>query len=306
MQVLPGAALPDATIGVELIEHDVRSKHEADLASFLGATLCEDVVALTADFVVLADGATDKHGQRYLHTLPDGATEEISGGLLVARSVAAAVDDLDAELDAHAAFAEITGRVAHDLEACLASGQDLPPRGLRPAASVCIYSVARRELWRVGDTPFRIDDETNVGEKLVDDLASHVRALVTEAELAGGRSLDELAIHDPGRAAIMPILTCQGLLANTEGFYGYGVVDGTEIPERFIEVFDVPAGAEVVMASDGHIDLSGDLAHAEAVLAAALTTDPLCIGILRGTKGLAPGAASFDDRAWLRFRTQPA
>jgi hypothetical protein len=58
---------------------------------------------------------------------------------------------------------------------------------------------------------------------------------------------------------------------------------------------------EVVLASDGYPDITSDLAHAEARLGLLLDSDPLCMAELLGTKALAVGAASFDDRTWIRL-----
>jgi len=40
----------------------------------------------------------------------------------------------------------------------------------------------------------------------------------------------------------------------------------------------------------------------EELLARLLAEDPLCIGPLKGTKGVALGNVSFDDRAYLRSK----
>ena len=61
------------------------------------------------------------------------------------------------------------------------------------------------------------------------------------------------------------------------------------------------SGAEVVLCSDGYPVIEGTLAKSEMTLAALLEQDILCINELRGTKCVAYGNYSFDDRTYVRF-----
>ena len=68
-------------------------------------------------------------------------------------------------------------------------------------------------------------------------------------------------------------------------------------------LFQVPKGvSQVVITSDGYPRILPSLQQSEDLLARLLAEDPLCIGPLRSTKGVKPGNASFDDRAYLRIR----
>jgi hypothetical protein len=166
----------------------------------------------------------------------------------------------------------------------------------RPTASVVVFDAALRAVWRVGDCPFRIDGALHSEPKRIDEVTSTFRAAFLAA------SPEPQGTTDVGREAILPLLRIQGALANKPGEFGYGVIDGREVPREFIEVFHIPGDAsEIVLASDGYPTLPATLADAEADLAALLLTDPLCTGPLRGTKGLIPGQSSFDDRAWVRL-----
>lgn len=89
---------------------------------------------------------------------------------------------------------------------------------------------------------------------MVDRVASEFRAAVA-ATYEGHPELEELA-----RAAILPLLRRQLHLANQPGEFGYGLLNGERVPDTYIEVFEVPAKTrEVVLASDGHPDITGAL-----------------------------------------------
>jgi glycerophosphoryl diester phosphodiesterase len=175
-----------------------------------------------------------------------------------------------------------------------------------PTASVVIYSVARREVWQIGDCPFLLDDVEHRGAKAVDALLSAWRARTVRRLLAKGMTQEALLQNDPGRAAILPYLQRQQRLQNVEPALqrrAYGVVDGQPIPEAFLRVYPLSPGRhELVLASDGYPRLFPTLAETEAHLMELLRQDPLCIGPLIGTKGLRPGQDSFDDRTYLKLQ----
>lgn len=136
-------------------------------------------------------------------------------------------------------------------------------------------------------------------------MLAEARAAYLHCLLAEGHQAADLAREDPGRALVLPVLQRQSLLANRfeAGPLGFGVLDGRRVPDRFIEVFPLGEDAlEVTMASDGYLSAAERLAQAEQELAASLCVDPLRIGAHPSTKGLAPGATSFDDRTYLRLR----
>jgi hypothetical protein len=178
------------------------------------------------------------------------------------------------------------------------------PLGQRPTASVVLYSAARREVWQVGDCPFLLDGVEYRGAKAVDRLLANLRARTTRRLLAEGRSTDELLATDPGRQAILPYLRAQVRLQNAAPTQrrAFGVVDGSEIPDAHLRVYPLTEGPHsLILASDGYPQLLDTLEATEAHLHELLAADPLCIGPLLGTKGVRPGAASYDDRTYLRL-----
>ncbi|MBK5926320.1 hypothetical protein [Rhodobaculum claviforme] len=229
---------------------------------------------LVADGIcAVIDGATPKPGQ------------DPAAAARLAACIAEALRSAHAAPDAGALVAAVTGRVR-------AQG----PWDASAAMVVCVDAL--RQVIRVGDGHLAIDGVAHVGTKPVDRLLAEVRSLYLR--LCPAPDTD----HDPGRAVIEPLLIAQAGLHNRTDLppYGYGCIDGSDVPARFIEVWDIPPGAEVVLCSDGYPHPAATLAEAEAQLARALAADPQCVGVLKGTKGLRPGQVSFDDRSYLRMR----
>lgn len=262
----------------------------------------EDVLVLRRDtrgellFAAVIDGATDKSGRSY---------GDLTGGALAARHVAAALERLGPEAEAAAAVAAITA----ELDTMRAHWNIDPEDRVAPSAVAVIFAVRARQVWRVGDShlAWRAGGAwtRHVGEKAVDVAAASARAAYLTCLLEGGATVAELAAEDPGRAMILPILMRQSQLANSDAEhpFAYGVLDGTAVPARFIETFTLPGDVEeVVMASDGYLDPAETLTGAEDELAVSLAGDPLRIGDRPATKGLAPGANSFDDRTYVRLQ----
>ncbi|MEV0235964.1 hypothetical protein [Nonomuraea sp. NPDC050786] len=163
--------------------------------------------------------------------------------------------------------------------------------------SVDCHSVGRRSRGR-------LRWERHVGGKLIDTVLAGARAAYLHCLLLEGQHPETLAATDPGRALIRPVLERQATLANRDdaGPFGYGVLDGRPVPERFIETFLLPEEAwEVVLTSDGYLGPAPNLVTAEAELRASLQADRLRIMDHAATKGMAPDARSFDDRAYLRL-----
>lgn len=254
---------------------------------------CEDGIVVTDHFAAVIDGATDKTGALF-----DGVT----GGRYAMLVCADAIKTLDPDADVFTAVEWMTDQLSKRLPVGL-SIED------RPTAVLAVYSTQRREIWRVGDVSLwhdRMTDGPDRLQKLVDFHAAGVRAAVIAAELANGRPADELRDDDVGRQVILPLLRRQAVFANNpdvgEWANGYGVINGRDVPPSFIERYPVPEDAStVVLATDGYPLALPTFKETEAYLQDRLSVDSLCVGPLRGTKGVQPGAESFDDRSYLRL-----
>ena len=116
---------------------------------------------------------------------------------------------------------------------------------------------------------------------------------------------EDLLSYDLGRASILGSLETQHVFANLDvssEAFRFAVVSSTlATPRDLIEVYDVPANAaEIILCSDGYSRAHRTLDDAEADHARLIAVDPHRIFENPGTKGVAEGASSFDDRSYLR------
>ncbi|NEC16422.1 hypothetical protein G3I34_29970 [Streptomyces sp. SID8014] len=249
----------------------------------------QDGAIVTDDFAAVVDGATDKSGRTF-----DG----VSGGRFAMTVVMEAIGRLNAEADCAQAVTALTAALAAALP------DRLPPVE-RPGAVAVIYSAARRELWKIGDVGFwyaGLPHEQD--QKPVDVVASAMRAAVIRAELISGTTVEELTKHDTGREAIMPLLRRQTLFANNPaaGDLAFAVLDGRTVPQELVTSTRVPSNVtELVLASDGYPEILRTLAESEKRVREMMAADPLCVDVLRGTKGLTLAGVGFDDRSYLRL-----
>jgi hypothetical protein len=271
-------------MSVEVVEQFVQAK--------LGPPeQCEDGIVVTSDFAAVIDGATDKTGRRY-----DGMT----GGRFAMLTCSDALLSLEPDADAMQATAFLTGTLSRRLPG------RLTPRE-RPEAVLTVYSRARREIWQIGDVGFwhsGIPEDYVNGRKLVDRYAADIRAAIIRVELASGSEPANLPGDDQGRRAISSLLASQADFRNNLAAreLAYPAIDGQAVPASLLIVHKVPDDvSQIVIASDGYPRIQPTLLGSEQVLARLLAIDPLCIEELRGTKGVLPGARSFDDRAYLRL-----
>lgn len=248
-----------------------------------------DALYVSQDYVAVIDGATPKDSRSW-GSMPADA--------FVAGCLAQGMARLSAHDDCWGTFLTLAREVRAK---CEKLGRDITalPVNQCPQASIVIYSAARHEVWRIGDCPFAVNGDENRGTKLVDRLLGDLRAMahaVDEARAESGEM--PMWVPDP-RVAIMPFLEQQSWLANRRGEFGYGVFTGRDDCVEFAEAHPVEPGACVVLASDGYPQLFGTLEQSEAHLASLLREDPDCYDRLRGTKGIAPGNVSYDDRTYV-------
>lgn len=254
------------------------------------ATPSEDLVAVTAFYAAVIDGATPKS--------PCGVCEETPGhraATILSHAIAALPHDVAAReavdiLTEALASSRLAGRGSYTL------GDD------RPTASAVIYSASRREIWQIGDCPFLCDGKEFRNEKEIDLTLARRRAKRIRQALDSGYSVEALMADDPGRRLIQPCITAQVRLQNALLRHGFGVLDGSPVPDAYIRIYPVDKSIhKIVLASDGYPRLFPTLAATEQYLQDCLDSDPLCIGPLLGTKGLRPGSNSFDDRSYLKI-----
>jgi hypothetical protein len=241
-----------------------------------------------AHVVGVADGATAKPWDDPRG--PDGAA--------LAEALSVVLAGLPADTTAATAVDSATRLVADLLRA-----NGLAP-GSGSAVSFCVLHTGRRQVWRVGEARVLVDGEVHPPRTSGESVVAAARALVLRQKLAAGAAVAQLAADDPGREAVQELLrSLVGLRNVPDPRFGYPAVDGRPVPESFIEVIALPESAcEVVLATDGYPEPAATLAEAERLLGARLARDPLMIADPPETKGVRPGAHSFDDRAFVRVR----
>jgi hypothetical protein len=169
---------------------------------------------------------------------------------------------------------------------------------------VLIASAALREIWRVGNSTFTVAGEWFPQPWVLSEVPARMRATYLKALLReGSTSVEHVRREDPGSALIAPLLRVEHVFRNAVdvGDLAYAAIDGREVPRELIERVAIPAGAEVVFASDGYPRIKPTLAETEAYLKQSLAEDPLRIGRHPEVRGVAAGRESYDDRAYLRF-----
>ncbi|MBE6801450.1 MAG: hypothetical protein E7530_01025 [Ruminococcaceae bacterium] len=248
-------------------------------------SLCEDFLFYNENFIVVADGVTAKD------TILFGGE---TGGRVAARLICEAVAEFNLDIDAFEATRILTEKIR---QLC-----DEYNNGGSAAASVIIYSNHHHEIWSIGDCQCIINGEVFTHSKEIDRIVSDMRALVLEMVRFEGTTDEELSENDLGREFILPVIKKQSIFANGEGRFAYGVINGAFVHEKDIVIHKVKTGDEIVLASDGYPELCGTLEESEEKLKQELTTNPLCDGDYRSTKGVQKNCTSFDDRTYIRFR----
>jgi glycerophosphoryl diester phosphodiesterase len=259
---------------------------------------CEDDIVVGEHFAAVIDGSTSK-----VRRLWEGKTSGKMAALLLADAVRCLAADSTRDQAVRAlTFAIEEYYRRHDVYDELWAD---PKQRL--AATLVLYSRYQREVWIVGDGQCMLDGKIFANPMIIDQITSNARALFLESELARGQSVAALRARDQGRDLIVPLLERQALFENVLPVtpYGYGVINGFEVPAAYITTICVDEGAtDLVLASDGYPFLHPTLEASEQALKQILVDDPLCIRLFKSTKGVAPGNLSFDDRAFLRLRVQ--
>lgn len=244
---------------------------------------CEDVLVITERHIAVVDGMSS----------PLATRGQAPTGRVFAQAAALAIRDLSADTTAGTAVQEITAGLRG-----ISAGHEGPA-----GAVAAIYSVQRREVWRVGDVHIAIGDSAYPATKEVDVALEYYRAAVNAALLAAGTSLQEVLAADPGLDSARQLLSVQPALANKVGAFGYGVLNGSPVPTDFIEVLPVPPGtSQLVLASDGYLSAGASFEVTENKLLDAMADDPAGIGLLRQmAKCTKTGNNAPDDRSYLRL-----
>lgn len=278
---------------MKIIEKDVVPKKSVES--------CEDLIIITDDYIAIIDGATDVTGWRSDKGEP--------GGRVIPKIVEAAFTKIPSHSNAFEVINFITKQISEEWEQQENKGFPVPKN--KPTASITIYSKNRNEIWQVGDVGFRTLTEKSEAlaisdgqpEKLIERLYTEVRKNFIENLLDSGlteqQALNRDEINDPH----WDIIRTEFVFVNNENSeFGYAVLNGEPVPEKFIKVFKVPNDTkQIVIATDGYTFIGVTLHLTKDYLNAALQRDPLCIKELKQAKSVKKGNVSFDDSSYIRF-----
>ena len=283
------------TLGIFLLDRRYRTPVQ-DVKSVIAkdgqSALCGDTYVWGDHFIAVIDGATPKG-----EMLWDGK----KGDVFVSHLVADAIVAMNPEYTAQEAVSYINGVVRQAYESHGVQFEQLLPAE-RLQCSILVYSTRRYEVWSFGDCMLRINQKDYVNIKEGDKLFAALRAFCIQIERDHrGCDIDEVALSLYGREQILPYLKSYTSLANRDVPFGYDVIDGGNINPEHVKVYTVQRNDSVIMASDGYPRLFDTFEETEKFLKDALEADPTCIDQLRGTKGIAPGNVSFDDRTFVSF-----
>lgn len=252
---------------------------------------CEDIIVVSKNYIAVIDGATSKTSNTF-----EGKT----GGKIAAELIASYLENglKDSDID----YKTATCRIQAELQE-YARKHNLEENGIHLCASAVIYSIAKRQIWAVGDCQFILNNKHYTFYKKVDTILSDARSLAIHMLLNSGYTEEELMKEDQARKLILGELKMQQYLENQDDEYGYSVFS-SQGSVKTILVTDVPPGSEIVLASDGYPELFGTLSESEARLKELIRLDPLCYKIYKSTKGLMKNCTHFDDRSYIRFRVE--
>lgn len=258
----------------------------------------EDRIAVTDDFIGLFDGATNRGG-----AVLAGKTF----GRFASETVAQALADLPADVTARAAIDSLSATL-HDRTRTEAEkeGKSFEQEWSAPSTAVLIYSKARKEIWRVADSTFIVNGgDANMRFFAQERTWCDLRRAWLQAQMVRGMSEADLIADDKSWELLTPLIGALKVFANSDHTmahpYGFGVINGGHVPDRYVEVFDASDAREIVFASDGYPAVHATLHDTEEALRKAIAQDPLMYKIYPQVKGVRQGWQSYDDRSYIRF-----
>ncbi|GHO96585.1 hypothetical protein KSF_066330 [Reticulibacter mediterranei] len=261
---------------------------------------CEDAIYIGSSFVAVIDGATSKTERKW-----NGKT----GGRIAALTLQDAFAHLSPDATAREAVDLLTSAIKRLYEEY--EVLDIVQADPVQRATACFLAVSfsRKEIWSVGDCQCLLNQELVQNNKDIDTITANARSLFLAAEIAQGKTIEELREHDTGREFILPLLAHQTLFQNNPaaGQYWFPVIDGFPVPDEGIFVRQFPTDLHtIVLASDGYPYLRETLEVSEQLLQELLREDPLLFRRYRATKGMKQGNISFDDRAYVKLKGREA
>lgn len=256
---------------------------------------CEDYIFHNDSYIAVIDGVTSKsdifHGS-------------LSGGQIAANIVIRNLEKSDKKISIDSFIKNINNDfISYYLENGIYD--DVLVNKFNRCQCCCIiYQIETNTLWSIGDCKALVDNEVVEDfNKKVDVINSEARALYINSEIEKGCSIESFKENDTGRKYILELIKRGMQFSNSENKeWGYGVVDGFDIPNHLIKVIKLEDDVrEIVLSSDGYLKLYNSLEESERFLFDYIDYDPLFIKEYKSTKGYLEKYKSYDDRAYIRF-----
>lgn len=245
----------------------------------------------TIRFVYLGDGATSSH-----------PFEGRAGGLVAGERLIETLTNLPFDADIFD-FAD----AATDNMRDMAATWDGHSR-YRACIQALVYSVHHKQIWRIGDCHFRVDGQIYLGSKYIDTLANEFRSACITAFLNMNDQFSEWDLMDENLMPLRPWRAIpemyQGQFQNMEKDdpRAYGTLDGTEIPQRFLQCYQVPEARTITFCSDGFFTPPDSWNDGMADLKRERAINPLMIRKHKGNRPFQQDRAIFDDTTLISFQ----
>lgn len=260
----------------EVIEKNILGKNEK----------CEDIIVITENYVVVADGVTSKGNELINGKTSGEVASELIKEYLALYKMGKSPSRFFTGLSMFFADYIRSNTLEHN----------------KPKASIIVYNDEVQEIWNYGDCRCLVDGEYYSNRKEIDNLMGDLRSFLITCYIEGGKQVEEILQCDSSRQMIIPFIRQQSILENKMCDYGYPVVNGDQIIEEYIRTINVRNNSEVILATDGYPKIFATLDESEKYLSTILLEDPLMYRIHKETKGKVHGNRSFDDRAFVRLR----
>jgi hypothetical protein len=255
---------------------------------------CEDMIYKGDRYIAVIDGCTSKNNIKY---------ENMSGGMMAAKLIYNTFME-NKDID----FSKMMTKISENFILKYKEYNiDSNNHKNRMSAVMIVFDRCKRVLYSIGDCQCLIVDqgfETIISnEKKVDEIMANSRSLINQYLINSKQeTLQSLMKEDKGRDFINPLLLSQSSFENKITEFGYGTINGFEIPSKYIKSYEIsPTVSKIVLASDGYPKVFNNLKESEKYLKYILENDPLMISLFKSTKGLKEGYYSFDDRAFISF-----
>lgn len=257
---------------------------------------CEDSIFVNEHFVVVLDGATSKTSKLW-----DGKTP----GKIAMESVKEILPYMNPAVSAEKFFFACNEAISDWYKKKQVYFEMQQHINQRPTVSLIVYSNAKKQVWILGNGFAIIGDQYINSIIPTDILSSQLRSYYIQTELRRGVSEFELLDKDTSREFISPVLLRQVMFQNSDipSEFDYFAVDGFYTDAKGIDIYKVPEHVkEVVLATDGYIEVFSTLEKSEKYLAQVLEEDPLLYKRHKSVKGIVRGNVSFDDRSYIRIK----